>query len=85
MLPHFTRIARRVYAYIETRGEEGATTYEVEVGLGLSHQTTSARVWELRGLNRKSDKPAVIFDTGRRRKTGSGRKAVVYTSNPQQE
>lgn len=49
----------------------GLTTDEVEVLMSLRHQTASARVWELH-------KRSLIGDSGKRRKTRSGRLAVVY-------
>jgi hypothetical protein len=49
----------------------GATCDEVEASLGLSHQTASARVWELRRMGR-------IIDSNARRKTRSGRRAIVW-------
>jgi predicted Rossmann fold nucleotide-binding protein DprA/Smf involved in DNA uptake len=49
----------------------GSTCDEVEVALGTSHQATSARITELTAKGQ-------IFDTGKRRKTRSGRGARVY-------
>ncbi len=48
----------------------GATCCEVESGLGMSHQTASARIKELMDLG-------LITDSGERRKTSSGRPARV--------
>ena len=50
---------------------EGMTCDEAEVALGLSHQTCSARFNELVGRSE-------IVDSGNRRPTRSGRKAIVY-------
>jgi hypothetical protein len=61
----------KIFALIDVRGEHGATCDEIEVALNLRHQTASARVREL-ALE------ALIFDTGRRRSTRSGRGARVY-------
>lgn len=63
-----------VLAFIRRRGDEGATADEVQVALGLTHQTSSARVSEL------ANKFEMIEDSGRRRKTRSGSKAAVYVS-----
>lgn len=52
--------------------QDDATCDELEVLLGLSHQTCSARVREAVLHDR-------IYDTGRRRRTRSGRMARVYT------
>jgi len=68
--PRTSRLAERVLTYI--RGANGATCFEIEEGLEMAHQTASARVWELRKAGR-------IRDSGVRRKTGSGRRAVVWT------
>jgi predicted transcriptional regulator len=50
---------------------EGLTTDEMEMILGLNHQTASPRVWELH-------KAGLIGDSGKRRNTRSGRLARVY-------
>lgn len=52
---------------------EGMTCDEAEIALGLSHQTCSARLNELVA---RSD----IVDSGNRRPTRSGRKAIVYVA-----
>ena len=53
------------------RIEPDATCDEVEVATGLAHQTASARIRELVQLG-------LIYDTGKRRPTRSGRQARVY-------
>lgn len=53
------------------RSDGGLTTDEVEQLLSLNHQTASPRMWELH-------KRGLIGDSGNRRKTRSGRMAVVY-------
>lgn len=69
MEPHVSRLEEVVLGVIERA--KGATCDEVEVATGLPHQTASARV---NGLMRKQ----VIIDSGERRLTRSGRKAVVW-------
>src|SRR5262249_41213817 len=59
----------RIYRYIAERG--GATCWEVEQALGGLHQTISAAI-----SNLSAD--GVLVDTGERRRTGSGRKAIVW-------
>lgn len=49
----------------------GCTSDEVEAGLGLSHQTVSARMTEAKADGK-------LVPTGERRKTRSGRNAAVY-------
>lgn len=63
------QLRARVLAEIATRG--GATCDEVEVALDLRHQTASARVNELAEEGK-------IADSGARRKTRSGREAIVW-------
>lgn len=63
----------RVYESIKARRSEGMTCDEAEVALGLSHQTCSARFNELVGRSE-------IVDSGNRRPTRSGRKAIVYVA-----
>src|SRR4249919_1949633 len=65
-----TRMRAQVFTIIDLR-PRGATCDEIEVALNLRHQTASARVREL-ALG------GVIFDTGERRPTRSGRPARVY-------
>jgi hypothetical protein len=66
-----TRLRLEVLKFIENEGERGATADEVQLGLGLTHQTGSARVSELAHGGQ-------IVDSGLRRATRSGRSAVVY-------
>ena len=63
------RLQADVLRFIEERA--GATCDEVERGLNLRHQTASARVYELR-------ERGLIEDSGAKRKTSSGRAAVVW-------
>lgn len=69
--PHAPRQRDRVLASITARHSDGMTCDEVELALGLSHQTASARVHELA-------KAGAIVDSEARRPTRSGRKAAVY-------
>jgi len=77
MKPSVPYLRRRVLDEIswwdggEWRPHLGATCDDVEYYTGLSHQTASARIVELRKLN-------LIKDSGNRRKTRSGRRAVVW-------
>ena len=63
-----------VLACITATGDRGATCDECEVFLGMKHQTASARINELMAEK-------YIEDSGRRRKTRSGRQAVVWKSS----
>lgn len=60
----------RVYNLIAS-STEGATDEEVEIALGLKHQTASARRRELVQAGR-------VVDSGSRRPTTSGRQAIVW-------
>lgn len=64
----------RILAELQVRGTTGGTCDEIEQAMGLSHQTASARIRE---LNMKSR----IFDSGLRRRTRSGREAIVWFAN----
>ena len=68
-----SRLRAQIFALIDVRGERGATCDEVEVVLGLRHQTASARIREL-ALG------GLIIDTGKRRPTRSNRQARIYRS-----
>ena len=73
MKPHVGTMRERVLERVRRSGTSGLTCDEAEVSLGLSHQTCSARFREL-------SKARVIVDSGVRRPTRSGRKAVVYVT-----
>ena len=64
-------IEQTVLQAIVARGIGGATCDEIEVELGMRHQTVSARFTKLA-------QDGKIEDTGWRRKTRSGRKAIVW-------
>lgn len=61
----------QVFKLIRRSGTTGMTCDEVECESGLRHQTASARVNELAG---RGD----LVDSGSRRKTRSGRLAIVW-------
>lgn len=60
---------RRVLAFIQMRGAEGATCEECETALRMSHQTASARCSELK-------RDGLVHEAGSR-KTRTGRNAAV--------
>lgn len=64
----------KVYDQIRLAGWEGKTTDEIEATLGLTHQSCSARMNELK--NWKPD--PLIERRGITRKTRAGRPADVY-------
>lgn len=70
--PLLGRLAADVRAHVRAQGARGATCDEIEEGLGLRHQTASARVRELA-------QAGLLKDSGERRATRSGRKAAVWT------
>ena len=72
-------LREKIVAYIERLGACGSTCDEIEVALGLSHQCCSARITELHAP--RTGKPR-IYDSGRTRKTRSGRAAIVWRIFP---
>lgn len=64
-------LREKVFNLIAARGPYGCTDDEVEVLLGMRHQTVSARRRELVLANR-------VIDSGIRRTTRSGRTAIVW-------
>lgn len=66
----------RIYRYIVDCG--GATCDEVEEALGIKHQTASARINDLRALNR-------VRDSGGSRETRSGSSAIVWLPVPEDQ
>ncbi len=67
----------RIYEFIRQRGIYGATCDEVEVALGLKHQTASARLAEMRGVVGKQTVCLVATDMIRRTRTGSKADVIV--------
>ena len=63
-----TRIAKRVLDMVR---RSPMTCFEIECDSGLSHQTASARLTQLR-------KDGLIEDSGDKRETASGRRAIVW-------
>jgi len=63
----------QVFEYVSGRGPIGATDNEIENALDLRHQTASARRRELVIKE-------MVFDSGFRRKTDSGRGAMVWVA-----
>jgi hypothetical protein len=64
-------LRKRIVDFIASQKERGATCEETEAALGLTHQTCSARISELRQANK-------IRSSGARRLTHSGRLARVH-------
>lgn len=65
------RLQAMVMQYVRRCGDGGCTCDEAEIMLSLSHQTCSARFYDLHTKGR-------IHDHGVRRKTRTGRKAIVW-------
>lgn len=64
-----TQLRDQVFSFIQSCGSRGATCDEIEISLGLSHQTASARCSEL--------KERKLVRIGEKRKTRSGRSAAA--------
>lgn len=69
--PYVSRIQSLVLAQLMAEGWHGATDKELEATLQLQHETVSARRREL-------VQKRMVQDSGRRRATPSGRRAVVW-------
>lgn len=67
------KLCQLVYRTIYEKKLKGITCDEIEVELGMRHQTASARVNDLMRGNH-------IIDSSKRRPTRSGRKAVVWVA-----
>ena len=70
IVPMKETLRRRVISFVRERGEHGATSDEIELALGLPHQTVSARITEAKA-------GGDLVPSGRRRLTRSGRSAAV--------
>lgn len=71
--PKCAALRHRVLAEIQIRGSFGATCDELEQAFGMSHQTVSARCRELNMTGKTRD-------SGNRRPTRTGRKAIVWVA-----
>lgn len=69
-------LRRRVFDFIKSRGEEGATDEEAQIALAMNPSTQRPRRVEL-------ERDGKVRDSGRQRATQAGRKATVWitTSN----
>lgn len=68
---HITANAKTIAGFILARGDYGATSHEIGLQLKMRPQSVSARVNELYRGN-------WITDSGDRRATDTGRKAIVW-------
>lgn len=71
MKPDTARLRRIVFSAVRYKGAHGITCDELEELCKLTHQTAGPRLRELFLMNR-------IRDSGKRRLTRSGRKAIVW-------
>ncbi len=76
--PDTARLRRKVLMFIGHLSQDGVTCSQVEYFSGLSHQTTSARIKELKDRNEIT--PLIIDGKPVRRPTRSGRMATVYVT-----
>lgn len=70
---HATDLRARILIFIVEQGPHGATDDEGEAVLGIKPQTYTPRRGELVALG-------LVVDSGRRRKTASGRPAAVWVT-----
>ena len=73
--PEAGTLSAEVFGFIISTGERGATDAEIQRGLHLSGDTERPR-------RRALQQRGLIIDSGRRRKTPSGREAVVWIAAP---
>lgn len=69
--PTAVSLCGRVLEAIRATREHGLTCDDVKSRLGLSHQTGSARIWD---LHRRD----LICDSGKRRPSATGRASIVW-------
>ncbi len=69
-------VREQIRSYITKRGDKGATCDEIETKLQLTHQSASARVYDLKAQG-------LIVASGTTRATRSGRQATVYVTPKQ--
>lgn len=68
-----TALEEQVGIVVRARAQYGATSYEVQSILGLSHQSVSPRFAPLK-------RKGVIRDSGRKRPGGAGRSQIVWVA-----
>lgn len=71
--PEADTLRRRVLAFLQARGLEGATDEEIQLGLGMNPSTQRPRRIELVEQGR-------VRDSGSTRRTRSNRRAVVWVT-----
>ena len=69
--PKADTLRRLVLDFIRSRGDQGATDEECQDALGMAGSTQRPRRVELQNL-------VMVMDSGRTRKTHSGRNAVIW-------
>lgn len=75
--PHKATILRAIIGHLAQCGSYGATCYEIEIALGLSHQTASARCAELKKAG------AVTCSGARPTESGASASVLVLNHNLQ--
>jgi hypothetical protein len=76
--PDVPALERRVLEWLRDRGEFGGTDQEMQESLAMTPDTQRPRRWTLQKLG-------LVADSGRRRKTRTGRDAVVWISTEAQQ
>jgi len=71
--PILNKLQSRVFNWLESRGDQGATDEEIQRALGMNPSTQRPRRIELQ-------KQGLVADSGIRRKTASGRMAGVWVA-----
>lgn len=78
LAPRVSAQRLRVLRFI-ANSSDGATCDEVEIALGLTHQSASSRLWELEG---NGNRERFVFKSDDKRTTRHGNKARVYRVVP---
>ena len=73
--PEAATLSAEVFGFIISTGERGATDHEQQTALGIDGNTQRPR-------RRALQQRGLIIDSGHRRKTPSGREAVVWIAAP---
>ena len=73
MSPLASAMTARVFRFIASRADHGATDFDTQAGLFLSGDTERPLRWTLQ-------KCGLVKDSGTRRKSPSGRAAIVYVA-----
>ena len=80
IVPHLERLEARVLDYLRSQGDFGATAEQIGESLNMAGSTVRPRLVALRA--QRANRGPLVCDSGKRRRTRSGRAAIVWEIVP---